>query len=247
MKYSLKTALVIGATSDIGRAIARRLAMDGYAIQLAARDPVQLEREAQDIRVSAGAAVTLYQVDVLREDGSLPFIKELDPLPDVAVCAVGLLGERGGSKRNTGVTERVMRTNYSGPALLLEVLADRFEERGSGVLVGISSVAGERGRATNYAYGSAKAGFTAFLSGLRNRLTASGVRVLTVKPGFVRTRMTDGLGLPVWLTAESEEVADAVIKAIHRRRDVIYVRPIWCLIMLVIRVIPERIYKHIKL
>lgn len=139
-----------------------------------------------------------------------------------------------------------MRTNYVGPALLMGAMAERFERRGSGVLVGISSVAGDRGRAANYIYGSAKAGFTAFLSGLRNRLAGSGVHVMTVKPGFVRTRMTDGMNLPTLLTAKPEEVAGVVVKAIRRRRDVVYVPHVWRFIMLALRAIPERYFKRMN-
>ena len=139
-----------------------------------------------------------------------------------------------------------MRTNYLGPALLLNALAERFAHRGSGVLVGISSVAGDRGRAANYVYGSAKAGFTAFLSGLRNRLAPSGVHVVTVKPGFVRTRMTAGMDLSAGLTADPDEVAAAVVMAIRQRLDVVYVRRVWRAISLVLRAIPERFFKRMK-
>ena len=185
--------------------------------------------------------------DVLRVDEAVSLADELDPCPDVAVCVVGLLADQQESERDTAAAELVMRTNYSGPALLLGALARRFESRGSGVLVGVSSVAGERGRASNYVYGSAKAGFTAFLSGLRNRLASSGVHVVTVKPGFVRTRMTDGMDLPAALTATPEEVADTVFEAIRRRRDVVYVRRVWRPIMLVIRALPERVFKRLRL
>ena len=247
MNDKTNTALVIGATSDIGRTIARRLAKDGCSMQLAARDPVQLEREAQDLRVHTDATVTLHLIDVMNADNGLSLLDELDPTPDIAVCAIGLLGDHNESVCDPAVAGQVMQVNYTGPALLMGALAERFEARGSGVLVGISSVAGDRGRATNYVYGAAKAGFTAFLSGLRNRLTASGVHVITVKPGFVRTCMTDGIDLPAWLTAAPEEVADAVAKAIHRRRDVVYVRRIWRLVMLIIRIMPESIFKRMKL
>lgn len=243
----IKTALVIGATSDIGRTIARRLATDGYALQLAGRDPIQFEREAQDIRVRADIAVTLHRCDVLDADGGVSLLDEIDPLPDVVVCVVGLLEKQADCKRDGAIAARVMRTNYVGPALVMGALAKRFEQRGSGILVGISSVAGDRGRAANYVYGSAKAGFTAFLSGLRNRLAATEVHVVTIKPGFVRTRMTDGMDLPPCLTSNPKEVADAVVKAIYRRKDIIYVRGIWRLIMLAIRAIPERIFKRMKL
>ena len=242
-----KTALVIGATSDIGRVIAHALAEDGCALQLAARDAGRLERETRDLGVRTAVAVTAHPCDVLDEDGGVSLLDALDPLPDVAVCVVGLLGNQAESQRDGGAAERVMRTNYVGPSLLMGALAERFERRGSGVLVGVSSVAGERGRATNYVYGSAKAGFTAFLSGLRGRLATSGVHVVTVKPGFVRTRMTDGMNLPAQLTATPEEVAAAVLTAIHRRRDIVYIRRVWRLIMLLIRAVPERILKQMKL
>ncbi len=242
-----KTALVMGATSDIGRAIARQLAHRGYALQLTARDPVRLEREVQDLWVRTGAAVTSYCWDALRDGGGASFLDTLDPLPDVAVCVVGLLGDQAESQRDGVAAERVMCTNYVGPALLMGALAKLFEQRGSGVLVGVSSVAGERGRASNYVYGSAKAGLTAFLSGLRNRLARSGIHVVTVKPGFVRTRMTDGMDLPARLTATPQEVAAAVVQAIRRRRDVVYVRRVWRPIMLIVRALPERIFKRLKL
>ena len=253
MNERTKTALVIGATSDIGRALARRLADLGYALQLTAREAEQAEREARDLRVRAETpvqekiAVTTHRCDVLDADGGVSLLDTLDPLPDVAVCVVGLLGDHAESKRNTTAAQRVMRTNYIGPALLLGALAERFAQRGSGVLVGISSVAGERGRAANYVYGSAKAGFTAFLSGLRSRLADSGVHVVTVKPGFVRTRMTDGMHLPAWLTATPAEVASAVVEAVQRRRDVVYVRRVWCPIMFAIRALPERFFKRMKM
>ena len=240
------TALVIGATADIGRAIARRLADGGWTLQIAARDPARLEREAQDLRVRTGVTVTAHRCDVLEDHGGASMLNALDPLPDIAVCVVGLLGNQAETQRNPATAERVMRTNYVGPVLLMGMLAERFERRGSGVLVGLSSVAGDRGRAANYIYGSAKAGITAFLSGLRNRLAGSGVHVVTVKPGFVRTRMTDGMNLPAGLTAEPEEVAAAVVKAIHRRRDVVYVPRIWRLVMLIFGAVPERFFKRIS-
>lgn len=246
MSGSRRTALVIGATSDIGRAVARALAADGWRLQLAGRDAARLEREVQDIRVRAGGAVSAHLCDVLRSGASAALLADLDPLPDIAVCAVGLLGDQRRGERDAGAAERVMRTNYLGPALLLGALAERFEQRGSGVLVGISSVAGDRGRGANYLYGSAKAGLTAFLSGLRNRLSTAGVHVVTVKPGYVRTRMTDGMDLPDRLTAEPEEVARAVRTAIRRRCHVVYVRRSWRVIMLIVRAVPERAFKHLR-
>ena len=242
----IETVLVLGATSDIGRAIARKLADDGCMLQLAGRDAVQLQREVRDLQVRSRVPVTAHPCDVLREDGGASLLDELDPLPDVAVCVVGLLGDQTQSERDCAAATQVMRTNYVGPALLMGSLAERFAARGHGILVGVSSVAGDRGRAANYVYGSAKAGFTAFLSGLRNRLSESGVHVVTVKPGFVRTRMTDGMNLPTWLTASPEEAADVIVRAIYRRHDVVYVRRIWRLIMLIVCTIPEGVFKRLR-
>ena len=247
MNGSVETALVIGATSDIGRAVARRLADGGCALQLAARDPERLDREVQDLRLRTGASVDAHPCDVLDADGGASLLDALDPLPDIAVCVVGMLGDQAESERDAGAAARVMRTNYVGPAQLMGALAERFARRGHGVLVGVGSVAGDRGRGSNYVYGSAKAGFAAFLSGLRNRLAASGVHVVTVKPGFVRTRMTDGMDLPARLTAEPDEVAAAIVRAVRKRRDVVYVRSIWRPIMAAIRAIPERMFKRMKL
>ena len=241
------TALVIGATSDIGRALARRLAAEGYALQLAGRDLDRAESEAADLRAERGCRVVALSCDVLAPDVGGAWAAALDPLPDVAICVVGLLGEQAASERDAAAAERVMRTNYVGPALLLGALAERFAARGSGILVGVSSVAGERGRAANYVYGSAKAGLTALLSGLRNRLAHSGVQVLTVKPGYVRTRMTAGMRLPAALTATPDAVAVAVVAALQARRDVVYVPRIWRLIMLLVRALPERMFKRMKL
>ena len=246
LKDETETALVFGGTSDIGRAVAHELAGNGFTLQLTARDAGRLKREACDIRLRTGMPVREYCCDVLQDSACVSLLNELDPLPDIAVCVVGLLGDQAECQRDSAAAERVMRTNYLGPALLLNALAERFAHRGSGVLVGISSVAGDRGRAANYVYGSAKAGFTAFLSGLRNRLAPSGVHVVTVKPGFVRTRMTAGMDLSAGLTADPDEVAAAVVMAIRQRLDVVYVRRVWRAISLVLRAIPERFFKRMK-
>jgi hypothetical protein len=239
--------LVLGARSDIGRAVAHGFAARGHPVQLAARDAGSLADDRADIALRHGVAVSLQEFDALDIGTHDAFVEALPELPQVAVCAVGLLGRQDENERDPAAAVRVMRSNFEGPASILAVLANRFEARGSGTLVGISSVAGERGRATNYVYGSAKAGFTAFLSGLRNRLAGRGVHVVTVLPGFVATRMTEGMDLPARLTAQPDEVAGAILRAVECRRDVIYVRPIWRLVMAVIRNIPERVFKRLKI
>ena len=241
------SVLVLGGGSDIGLAVARAYAADGRAIRLAARRPEALEAEASDIGLRHGVEVTLHRFDALETDDLPAFVDGLPELPAIAVCAVGLLGDQAGAERDPALAARVMRSNYEGPALVLGILAERMEARGSGVIVGISSVAGDRGRATNYVYGSAKAGFTAFLSGLRNRLAKKGVHVLTVKPGFVATRMTEGMDLPARLTATPEQVAERTLRAAASGSDEIHVLRIWWLVMAVIRAIPEPIFKRMRI
>jgi len=239
--------LILGARSDIGKAVAHKFAALGHPIQLAARNASALEADKTDMELRHGVSVTLHEFDALATETHEAFVTALPQLPQIAVCAVGLMGQQAENERDTQAACRVMRSNYEGPASILAVLANSFEARGGGALVGISSVAGDRGRAANYVYGSAKAGFTAFLSGLRNRLARRGVDIVTVLPGFVATQMTEGMDLPARLTAEPGEVADAIARAVKRKKDVIYVRPVWRLIMLIIRNIPERIFKGMKI
>jgi len=239
--------LILGARSDIGKAVAHKFASLGHPVQMAARNATALEADKTDMELRHGVPVTLHEFDALATDTHEAFAGALPQLPQIAICVVGLMGQQTENEGDIEAATRVMRSNYEGPASILAVLANRFEERGNGTLVGISSVAGERGRATNYVYGSAKAGFTAFLSGLRNRLSKRGVNVVTVLPGFVATQMTDGMELPAKLTAEPGEVADAIARAVERKKDLIYVRRIWRVIMLIIRSIPERIFKRMEI
>lgn len=235
--------LIVGGKSDIGLAIAHRFAAAGHPVQLAAREVPALASAKADIEVRHGVAVTLHELDILATDGFEAFVDGLPVLPQVAICVVGLLGEQAVSETDLDAAALTLRSNFEGPALLTGLLANRFEQRGGGTLVGISSVAGERGRASNYVYGSAKAGYTAFLSGLRNRLAKKNVHVLTVLPGFVATRMTEGMNLPPRLTASPQQVAEAIFKGIAARRSVLYVKPVWRLVMTIIRAIPEGIFK----
>lgn len=241
------SVLILGARSDIGLACAHAFAAEGHPVQLAARRIETLEADRADIVLRYNVEVSLHEVDALATDSHAAFADSLSTLPDVVICAIGYMGEQAISEKDIAAAITVMRSNYEGPASLLAHLANRFEERGFGVLVGISSVAGERGRATNYVYGSAKAGFTAFLSGLRNRLAGKGVHVLTVLPGFMATKMTEGMDLPGLLTAQPDEVAGAILKAVRKEKNIIYIRYIWKAVMLAIRNIPERFFKGMNI
>lgn len=243
-----KTALILGGTSDIGRAIALAYAAAGWNVVLAARDRAAAERNARDIAARGVGGVDVVAFDVLEGDSIRTLFDHFTEFPDTLVSVVGMLGEQKRAEDDRTHASDIMRTNFEGPALLLAEAANRMLARGHGTIVGVSSVAGERGRASNYVYGSAKAGYTAFLSGLRNRLSGTNVRVVTVKPGFVRTKMTEGLALPPLITANPGEVGRAVFRAAEvTPRDVIYVRPVWFAIMAVIRSLPEFIYKRLRL
>lgn len=247
MTSSLAPVLILGATSDIGRAVARAFAAHGHPLILAARRPQLLAPDAADLRLRHGVEVHTCAFDALDVADHRAFVERLPVAPEIAVCLVGVLDDQQACQGDDERAVAVMRSNYEGPALVLSALAESFERRGRGCLIGVSSVAGERGRARNYIYGSAKAGFTAFLSGLRNRLASGPIRVVTVKPGFVDTRMTAGMTLPPLLTASPDEVARAIHAAYRSRRDVVYVRPVWWLIMALIRIIPERVFKRLDL
>ena len=239
--------IILGARSDIGIAIAHRFAQEGYDIQLAARNKLTLDRDCSDINIRYNVEVTSHEFDVLDIFSHENFVSSLPLLPTVVVSVIGYMGKQKESEHNTKAASLVMRSNYEGPVNVLGIFANYFEERGSGTLIGISSVAGDRGRASNYVYGSAKAGFTTFLSGLRNRMYRKGIHVLTVKPGFVFTKMTQDLELPKHLTTDPKTTSIAIYKAYTKKANVIYIKSIWRLIIFIIRSIPEEIFKKTKL
>ncbi len=241
-----KKILIVGAKSDIALAVANKYASEGYELQLAARNSSELDPVVDDLKIRHETNVIAYELDILKYERFPDFLDSLACLPDVVLCAVGLLGRQNDDQQKFLNSVLVMRTNYEGPSLLLGEIARRFEMRGHGSIIGISSVAGDRGRASNYIYGSAKSGFTAFLSGLRNRVYKSGVNILTVLPGFVATKMTQSKNLPSILTAQPEEVADKIFAAVKTKKNIIYVRPVWRYIMLVICSIPEFIFKRMS-
>lgn len=243
----MSSVLILGATSDIARAIARAYARAGRGVILAARRHERLAPDIADLELRYGIEALAVEFDALDIAGHAAFFDALGTLPDTVISVVGFMGDQASSERDPRAAELVMRSNYVGPAAALAEAANRMAARGAGIVVGISSVAGERGRAKNYVYGSAKAGFTAYLSGLRNRLAGSGVRIITVLPGYVATRMTEGMATPKLLTAAPAEVADAILAAETGDRDVLYIRLIWRLVMAVIRAIPERIFKTMRI
>ncbi|MEY9755824.1 SDR family oxidoreductase [Bradyrhizobium yuanmingense] len=243
---SRKSVLVLGGSSDIGRATARAFAKAGYDVGLAGRDVGALEPDAADLRARYNVEIGVHTFDVLDTASFEGFVGGLPALPDVVISIVGLLGVQESAQSDLAQATAIMRSNYEGPALILGLFAEKFLGRGSGTLVGVSSVAGDRGRASNYVYGSAKAGFSAFLSGLRARASRGGVHVVTVKPGFVRTRMTEGMKLIGPLTVEAPVVGAEILRAVESKTDIVYVSGRWRLVMLIIKTLPEAVFKKLK-
>jgi short-subunit dehydrogenase len=228
-------------------ALSRKFAAAGYGMQLAARDTGRLRPLQSDLSIRFNVPCSLHEFDAAQPGQHPAFFAGLTPQPDITISVFGYLGDQQRAQSDWKECERIILSNYTGAVSILNIVAESYVARKNGTIVGISSVAGERGRQSNYFYGSAKAGFTAYLSGLRNRLFRNNVHVLTVKPGFVYTRMTDNMPLPALLTATPEQVADAVFKAVLKNSNVIYTRWFWRWIMLLIRNIPENIFKKMKL
>lgn len=246
MMMSMKNVLILGASSDLAQALADQFAAKSFDLILAARNSKRLEPVKSDLSIRFRAKVSLLEFDVMEHESHVSFYNQINPKPDFVICAFGYVGEHKSAMENWEESNRILVTNFSGAVSILNIVANDFERRKTGMIVGISSVAGERGRQSNYMYGSAKAGFTTYLSGLRNRLYKSNVHVLTVKPGFMQTKMLK-LPTPGFLTVGPDKAAMIIISAITKKRNVVYVYPIWQWIMLFIRNIPEAIFKRMSL
>ena len=234
--------LIVGATSGIARAAALAFARSGWRLQFAGRNLERLQAVADEL----GLEAELFPFDALDAESRSGLWARLPACPDAVLCAVGLLGDQARAQRDPVAALRILESNFTGLVPLLTQAAAAFEARGSGVIIGIGSVAGDRGRASNYVYGAAKAGFAAYLSGLRARLYGSGVRVLTVKPGYVATRMLAGRRLPACLVAPPDRVARDILRAVLAGRDVLYTPAWWRPLLALYRLLPEKMAKRMK-
>ncbi|MEE9368299.1 MAG: SDR family oxidoreductase [Pontiella sp.] len=239
----MKNLLILGATSDMAQAVAKEYASAGWNLTLAARNLELLEPIASDLRVRANVNIVPLQFNAENFSSHQHFYNALENAPDAVICVFGYMGDQIEARTNFEEVRKTIDVNYTGMISILNIVANDFETRGHGAIVAVSSVAGDRGRQSNYMYGSAKAGLTAYLAGLRNRLAKAGVHVMTVKPGFCRTKMTENMELPGALTAEPEQVAQAIFKGLEKKRNTIYTLWMWRWIMLIIRHIPEFVFK----
>jgi short-subunit dehydrogenase len=244
-----KRILVLGATSGIAEACIRLWANRGDSLFLVARNANRLAAVAADARTRGAASVETAVADLNRTEYHADLlthaINTLGGL-DLVYVALGLLGEQPKAERSFPDAAQIIHTNYTAPVSLLTWLGNYCAQRRAGTIAVLSSVAGDRGRKSNYVYGSSKAGLTAFVDGLRNRIDREGVHVITIKPGPVKTAMTEGMkGRERF--ADVDKVAASVVKAIDRGEDIVYVPGQWRLIMSVIRAIPERFFKKLNL
>ncbi len=243
----VRTVLIVGATSAVAERLAGEYAAEGDRVLLAARHEDALHAIAQDLRIRYGADVATIAFDAT-DPGLVRSSAERvasDGIPDVTVFAIGENAHTPAAYDAAEIA-RVDTVNYGAVAAFMAVLLPGLERRPGAAVAFIGSVAGDRGRKSNFVYGAAKAALSAYAQGLRGLLHGAGVSVTTVKLGYVDTRMSYGLA-PPRLTASPEYAARAIKRAIDRRRDVVYVPGFWRFVMLAVRAIPERLFKRLSL
>ena len=245
----MRRILILGATSSIAHEAARHFAKDGDPLFLAARNPIKLKTVSDDLKNRGASKTGSLQADFddfgthsKIIEAARVFLGEID----IALIAHGALGDQKNCENDFKSAEAIFRTNLLSAVSLVTLLANEFERKKKGCIAVISSVAGDRGRSANYVYGSAKSGLTVFLQGLRQRLHPSGISVITIKPGYVDTPMTAHLKRN-FLFARPKTVGKSIYRAIVRKKDVLYTPWPWRIIMGIVRIIPEGIFKKTNL
>ena len=243
-----KKVIILGAKSDIAMISSWLFAKNGFDLLLVRRN-VESELKEFGISISEefGQKINFYDLDILDRNATDLFLTSNKFIPDGIISFVGFLGNQQKAIKDPTHAEIIYKSNFSAIVPIIDFFANQFEKKKDGFVIGISSVAGIRAKKSNYYYGSAKAAFTAYLSGLRNRLYESNVHIMTVLPGYVYTKMTEGMDLPRILTVKPDYVGMKILEAYKMKKDVIYVPSIWKLIIATIVLIPERIFKRLNL
>jgi len=241
--------LILGASSDIAQAICYDYAKKGKDLILTGRTTEELSSLKSDLEIKYSISVSLYSFDGLLYEQHPVFFQNCINEHEIegVILAYGYLGDQQKGQKSFQEARKIIETNYVSAVSILELFASYFEKKKQGFICGISSVAGDRGRQSNYLYGSSKGAFSLYLQGLRNRLTPFNVSVITVKPGFVKTKMTEGIINDSFLVASPSHVSKDVLSAISRSSSILYTKKIWRYIMFIIRLIPEFIFKKLKL
>jgi short-subunit dehydrogenase len=245
---STRKILVLGATSSIAQEVERLLAKDGSELLVVARSGERLAALAADLAARGARNVQTFAADledIRRHDEILAWARDSCPDFDTVLLAYGTMFDEKDCEGSVEPTVRQLYNSFVSAAAFLTVLANHFEQKRCGCIAVITSVAGERGRRSNYVYGSAKGGLSLFVQGLRSRLYPSGVRVITIKPGPVKTRMTDHISNRR-VFADVGQVAGDIYRALRKGKpEVLYTPWHWRYIMFVIRMIPERFFKRL--
>lgn len=241
--------MALGATSAIAQATLRLLAEQGAGFFLVGRNQEKLAAVRSDLLTRGASGAITFSAD-LDDTAAHPAmlaeaVTTLGGI-DIALLAHGVLGDQAAAERDYAVAEAILQTDFLSAVSLVTWLANYFEAERRGTLAVISSVAGDRGRKSNYVYGASKGGLNIFLDGVRNRIDRAGVQVLTIKPGFVATPMTAHLAKNA-LFAQPAQVGKEIIRAIEKHKDVVYVPAFWGWIMLAVRSIPRRIFKKMNM
>ena len=236
----------MGASSDIAQALLPLIARDTEHLYLTARQPQKLLSIKEQLEASTPCCVHLLELDVLDFEQAQKKMEVLLCSPmELFICMPGYSPKSKADWSNMEEISRIINTNYTALVFLLNQLAAHMEAQRKGMIVALSSVAGERCRKKHYLYGSAKAAFTAYLSGLRSRLYPSGVHVMTVLPGLVRSKMLSAKRYPPFLTVSPQRAAKYIYKAIGNKKDVIYISCFWRCLVLGLRLLPEACFKRI--
>lgn len=243
-----RCCLIFGGTSGLGQALAQRFAEGGFHLMLTARRVDQFDQELTGrLKSHYAVSVSWHVFEGLDYPAHAGFYQSLPYRPDVVIMTLGHLGDQIKAQEDFSEVQQIMGSNVLAQMSVLNQVAKIMEQHKSGFIIGISSVAGERGRQKNYFYGAAKAAFTTYLSGLRNRLYASGVHVMTVIPGYLRTPMLADTHVPGWLITTPEQAAQMIYRAFLRQQKILYVDQKWRWIMGVIKSIPESIFCRLNI
>ena len=236
--------LIFGAKGDIARELARLYAVNGNNLILSGRNIEELNDFKSDLQ-GLNAKIMLKELDITDFESFPKYIKSLPSNPKGFIFITG--SNPANASENINVCVNTIHVNYTGPVLMINQILNHFQDFKNGFIIGVSSVAGERGRQKNYIYGSAKASFTTYLSGMRQRLRNEDIHVMTVHPGFVRTKMTASIPMIKFLTAEPYQAALDIYAGQQKRKEITYTRWYWSIIMLIVRNIPEFIFKKTNL
>ena len=237
----MSSILIIGGNSDIGYATSKVFAQNRYSIHLASRDTTNLEIKKKEIESFYNVECKISSLDIENKENINHFFNENSESPNIILIAAGLLGTE--STNN----DQILNVNYLSPVTFIEKSIIKYKaQKKLDTIIGISSVAGDRGRKNISVYSSSKSAFSSYLNELRQKLNSSGIHVMTVKPGWVKTKMTKNIKLPKIMTANVDFVGNKIFKAYKGKKNILYVPSYWSIIMFLYKMIPEILFSIIK-